>query len=80
VPRVYKFIIKYVTPLFLLIVLGAWFIQEGLPTIMMEKVGEADKAFVLGTRIGLVLLFATLAVLVRVAWKKRQRKREKELV
>ena len=80
VPRVYKFIIKYVTPLFLLIVLGAWFIQEGLPTIMMEKVAEADKTFVFGTRIGLVVLFATLAIFVRVAWKKRQRKWERELV
>ncbi len=73
VPRVYKFIIKYVTPLFLLVVLGAWFIQEGLPTIFLEGVSEADRPFVFGTRIGLVVLFATLALLVRVAWKKRAR-------
>jgi len=41
VPAVYKFVIKYVTPLFLLVILGAWFIQEGLPTIGMEKVAAA---------------------------------------
>jgi len=80
VPRAYKFIIKYVTPLFLLVVLGAWFIQEGLPTIFLEGVAEADRPFVFGTRIGLVVLFATLAILVRVAWKKRQRRRERELL
>ncbi|MGE5280223.1 MAG: sodium-dependent transporter [Deltaproteobacteria bacterium] len=80
VPAVYKFIIKFVTPLFLLIVLGAWFIQQGLPTIRMEGVAAADRAFVLGTRIGLVLLFATLAFLVRIAWRKRTQTWESELV
>jgi len=78
VPRQYKFIIKYVTPLFLLIILGAWFFQEGLPTILLKGVSAADRPFVIGTRIGLVALFAALAVFVRIAWKRRAR-RQKEL-
>jgi len=80
VPAVYKFIIKYVTPVFLLIVLGAWFVQEGLPTIMMKGVAEADRMFVFGTRIGLVALFAVLAILVRVGLRGRQRRRERERI
>ncbi|MCM8769876.1 MAG: sodium-dependent transporter, partial [Candidatus Omnitrophica bacterium] len=33
IPKFYKFIIKYITPTFLLFILGFWFYQHGLPTI-----------------------------------------------
>lgn len=80
VPKVYKFIIKYITPLFLLAILVFWFFQEGLPTIMLKGVPEADRPFIFGTRIGLVLLFTILAILVKLAWKKRYKNAEKELI
>jgi pilus assembly protein TadC len=72
VPGIYKFIIKYITPLFLFIILGMWFVQEWLPIIIMKNVAPADKPFVLGTRIGLLLIFMILAVLVKIAWAKRK--------
>lgn len=71
VPGVYKFIIKYVTPLFLFIILGMWFVQEWLPIIMMKDILSANKPFVLGTRLGLLFIFIILAVLVKVAWLRR---------
>ena len=80
VPRIYKFIIKYVTPVFLLVLLGAWFYQEGWPTIMLKGVSDADKPFVFWTRLGLVSLFLILVVLVKIAWRRRYQKWEKELV
>ncbi|MFH0877166.1 MAG: sodium-dependent transporter [Candidatus Omnitrophota bacterium] len=81
VPRIYKFIIKYVTPVFLLTILGFWFYQEGLPTILLKNgVSDADKPFIFGTRIGLLVLFFALAILVKIAWRKRYQKWEKELV
>jgi len=73
VPKIYKFIIKYVTPLFLLLILGSWFIQEGIPTMSMAHISQADKAYVFAARIGLVLLFIVLAALVKIAWSKRKR-------
>lgn len=76
VPGIYKFIIKYVTPLFLILILGFWFFQEGVPTIMMKGIASADKPFVLGTRIFLMAIFAALAIMVKIAWK---RKRDREL-
>jgi len=77
VPGVYKFIIKYITPLFLFVILGMWFVQEWLPIIIMKNVSSADKPFVLGTRIGLLFIFIILAVLVKIAWSKRKlRKKE----
>lgn len=72
IPRAYKFIIKYITPLFLLLILFFWFIQDGMPVIMMRGVEDGLKPYVLGTRLGLVSIFTVLCVLVKIAWKKRK--------
>jgi len=72
IPRIYKFIIKYVTPVFLFFILGFWFVQDGIPVVLMKNVAAADKPFVLATRLGLLAMFVTLCVLVRVAWRKRR--------
>jgi len=77
VPKVYKFIIKYITPLFLLCILGVWFWQEWMPIIAMKNVAVADKPFVLATRIGLVTIFCVLAILVKIAWRKKRLLAEK---
>ena len=58
IPRVYKFIIKYVTLFLLLVILGMWLWQEWIPVIMMKNVAEADKPFVLATRMGLLAGFS----------------------
>jgi SNF family Na+-dependent transporter len=72
IPSFYKPIIKYVTPLFLFVILGSWFWQQGLPVILMHGVSAANRPFVLATRLGLVILFAAVAVLVRIAWKRKK--------
>jgi SNF family Na+-dependent transporter len=73
VPKVYKFIIKYITPLFLFSILGMWFVQEWIPIIFMKNVSAADKPFILGTRIGLLAIFAVLGILVKIAWRRKRR-------
>jgi SNF family Na+-dependent transporter len=72
IPRAYRFIIKYVTPLFLLLILGSWFIQEGWPTLLLERTPREKVPFVIGTRVLLLDLFAALAFLVWLAWRKRE--------
>lgn len=72
IPRFYKPIIRYITPLFLFFILGFWFFQQGLPVIMMQGVSSAMKPYVLATRVGLVLLFLVIAFLVRKAWYKKK--------
>ncbi len=73
VPKIYKFIIKYITPLFLFFILGFWFYQEGIPTIFMKNVSPADRPFILATRFFLILIFVILAVMVKMAWMKKRR-------
>lgn len=72
IPPIYKFIMKYITPLFLFFILGFWFVQQALPTILMHGIPAANQPFVLGTRIGLILLFAGIALLVRWAYYGRK--------
>ena len=72
-PNAYKFIIKYVTPLFLFFILGMWFWQEWIPIIFMKNVSAENQPYILATRIGLLLMFAALAYLVNVAWKRKRK-------
>ncbi len=72
VPAVYRFIIKYITPAFLLVILGFWLYQEGLPTILMKKVARENTLYVLGARCLLIAIFCVLAILVKMAWDKKK--------
>ncbi len=74
VPRIYRFIIKYVTPTFLMLILGFWFVQQGVPTIMMRAITPENKIYVLSTRLGLVCLFIVLMILLKVAWALKRRR------
>ncbi len=73
VPGIYKFIIKYVTPAFLLLILGFWLFQEVVPVTVLKGVPDADKPFILATRGFLLAIFITLAIMVRVAWRRKRK-------
>jgi SNF family Na+-dependent transporter len=73
IPRFYRFIIRYVTPALLLVILAVWIGQEGLNVIMMKNVPPESRPYIIGTRIVLLLLLLTLAVMVRVAWRRRKK-------
>jgi len=72
IPKIYKFIIKYITPVFLLSILGMWLVQEWWPFIIMKNVSPENQIYVLSTRIGLVGIFIVLAFLVKLAWRKKR--------
>ncbi|MDD5166025.1 MAG: sodium-dependent transporter [Candidatus Omnitrophica bacterium] len=79
IPKIYKFIIKYITPLFLFFILGMWFLYRPenmresrfLSFVFMRNVSAADKPFILSTRIGLLLIILILALLVKIAWRRK---------
>ncbi|MEI8349937.1 MAG: sodium-dependent transporter [Candidatus Omnitrophota bacterium] len=71
VPRFYRFIIKYITPLFLMLILGFWFFQQAVPICMLKGVAPENKPYIIMTRVVLVVLFFIIAVLVRKAYRKK---------
>jgi SNF family Na+-dependent transporter len=76
IPRIYRFIIKYITPVFLLVVLGTWFWQDWRSVAVMKNVSAENRPYVLATRIGLVLFFGALALMVQRAWQRRKQGRQ----
>jgi len=80
VPRFYRFIIKYVTPTFLLLILGFWLVQDCVPVLLLKKVAGGNEPvdaenipYITATRIGLLLLFGVLALLVNIVWRRKKR-------
>jgi NSS family neurotransmitter:Na+ symporter len=79
IPGVYRWIIKYITPLMLITILAMWAWQEWKNKMMMTDVSEADKPFLLLTRIGLGGLFLFLLLMVWIVWKRRPQTKEDKL-
>ena len=77
IPKFYRFIIKYVTPAFLLAILGFWLVQDWLPVMLLKGVSSADLPYVLGTRLGLLLLLLVLTLLVKISWRRRRTRGER---
>jgi hypothetical protein len=76
IPRFYRFIIKYVTPAFLLLILGFWFVQEWVPVILLKNVSAENVSYIKWTRIGLLVLFGGLAFLVWKLWRHKELRSE----
>ena len=73
IPKFYRFIMKYVTPAFLIFILGFWFVQQALPTLMLKGVSEKNIPYIIGARIGLILLFLAISFLVWLINKRRSK-------
>jgi len=71
IPRFYKFIIKYITPLFLIFILGFWFFQQAIPTFFLKGVAKENTPYILAARVGFLILFVVIAMLVRKAHRFR---------
>jgi neurotransmitter:Na+ symporter, NSS family len=81
IPRIYRFVIKYVTPAALIAIFVAWLIQGGLDTVFLRNLWSdrqpsesqlADLPYILGTRLVLLAMFVGLAVLVWRSWRRRE--------
>ncbi|MBF0104484.1 MAG: sodium-dependent transporter [Deltaproteobacteria bacterium] len=75
VPGVFKFVIKYITPLYLLVILGTWTYQEAGAKLLMHDLKPEDagnKPYLWGAR-GLILAVVLLTlVLIYKAWQSKR--------
>ena len=67
VPRVYRFIMKYLTPLFLLAILAAWIRSDIKRVFLMEGVPEEHRPYMWGARALMLVIIAGFAALVALA-------------
>lgn len=72
VPRIFRFIIKYITPTFLLLILGYWFYSDWWKVITMQGVPEENLPYVLVMRLVILAFLVLLAILVWLSWRRRK--------
>jgi neurotransmitter:Na+ symporter, NSS family len=80
-PRLFKWVMVIVMPLFLFTILTAWLLTDGWKTLLMLKVVEGQYVplytasqvpWVIVTRLFALSLVIGTGVLVRIAWKRRK--------
>ncbi len=83
VPRVFKFILKYITPVYLLALLGAWTVQDAIPKLLMKFKPDnsefnlytpENKPYLWLARVMILVIIAGTLWMIRVAWKKKRKK------
>jgi neurotransmitter:Na+ symporter, NSS family len=79
IPIAFKHIIKYVTPLYLIVLLGVWFYQEAIGKLMLDGVPAEDVPYIWGARGLILVIFAALCLLIRTAWKRNSHEGQSEI-
>jgi SNF family Na+-dependent transporter len=70
VPSVFRFIIQYITPVYLIGLILFWGIQDGIPILLMRGKPEADIPYLWGARIMMFGLTAISIILIARAYKR----------
>ncbi len=77
IPSIFKFVMTYITPLYLFVILLWWGKEDALPILLNQHaagganpVSNADMPYILISRGVLVLIAITFLVFIRVAWKR----------
>ena len=71
IPKIFKYIIGYVTPIYLILILGFWVVQDAIPTLLMEDIPEDEVSIRWGARLMMLIIFAGLTWMVYKAWNKK---------
>ncbi len=72
VPRVFKFVLTYVTPIYLLVLLAVWTYQDAVKEFLMTGKDPAHKPYLWGARAMIVALLLAMILLIRRAWNKKK--------
>jgi SNF family Na+-dependent transporter len=72
VPRLFRFVLQYVTPVYMLIVLGAWTYQEAIAKFLMKGEEKARHPYLWGARAMFLGLILVTVLMVWLAWRRRK--------
>jgi NSS family neurotransmitter:Na+ symporter len=78
VPKIFKFILKYVTPVYMLVVLGAWTYQEAIAKFLMKGEEKSRHPYLWGARAMFVGLILLTVFMIWLAWRKKNRHSQEE--
>lgn len=69
IPKFFYFVIKYITPLYLIVILVYWSLTDAIPTLLMENIPQEQIPYRWGARFFMLIVFSLLCFLVYKAWK-----------
>jgi len=70
VPKIFKFIIQFITPVYLIGLLIFWGVQDGIPILLMRGKDAAHIPYLWGARFMIVGLIVACMLLIAYAYKK----------
>jgi NSS family neurotransmitter:Na+ symporter len=72
VPRVFRFIITYITPVYLLVLLGIWTYQDAVKEFLMKEKAPDNHPYLWLARVMIASLLVLTLFLIRKAWRKKE--------
>jgi len=73
IPRFFFYIMKFITPALLSIIMIWWFIQDAIPTLMLKGIPASNHPYIWGARIFMIILLGILFWMVKTAWNKEKK-------
>lgn len=69
VPKIYKYIIKYVTPIYLIVILAFWTYQDAIPILLLQNVPPEQIPYRWIARGLMIAISLALVLMIAFAWK-----------
>jgi SNF family Na+-dependent transporter len=69
IPFFFYYVMKFITPLILMILMGWWFIQSAIPTLFLHNAAPENVPYIWGARILMLTIAVILMLMVKKAWE-----------
>jgi len=79
IPIFFKYIMKYITPLILLVIMIWWFINEAIPILLLERADPENVPYIWGARILMLVILGLILFMIHIAWKNKELNKVEEV-
>ncbi len=79
IPVFFKYIMKYVTPLILMVIMIWWLINDAIPTLLLYNVSDEKVPYIWGARILMLIILFVILFMIHIAWKNRELNKHMEV-
>ncbi|MGH7662918.1 MAG: sodium-dependent transporter [Gemmatimonadaceae bacterium] len=69
-PAVFRFVMTYITPVYILAILVAWGWQDAVPILLLDRAAPGTEPYIMASRAIMLGFVVVFAVLIRIAWKR----------
>ncbi len=72
IPRVFFYLMKFVTPVILGVIMVWWLVEDAIPLLLLKNIPAENVPYIWGARALMAVLMLGLFYLVHVAWKRKK--------